>query len=261
MIHSLPLFHRVAGQPVIVLGQGAAAEAKRRLVERAGGQVIDEINEGVDKGARLAFIAHDNPAACEGDAIRLRCAGLLVNVVDQPDLCDFTVPSLLDRSPVLVAVGTGGASAGLAKALRLRLEGLLPPGLGALADGLSAARARLRSLWPDGGDRRRALDAALLPGGLIDPLDDGSSARLEGWLADPDAAALPPVVEVCLRSADPDDLTLRQARWLGSADCIAHEPGVPAAVLDRARADAGRLPIRPGEMPAGMPGFTVILRA
>ncbi len=91
--------------------------------------------------------------------------------------------------------------------------------------------------------------------------DATAAARLEGWLADPDAAALPPVGEVCLRSADPDDLTLRQARWLGSADCIAHEPGVPAAVLDRARADAGRLPIRPGEMPAGMPGFTVILRA
>ena len=261
MIHSLPLFHRVAGQPVIVLGQGMAAEAKRRLVERAGGQVIDEINEGVDKGARLAFIAHDNPAACEGDAIRLRCAGLLVNVVDQPDLCDFTVPSLLDRSPVLVAVGTGGASAGLAKALRLRLEGLLPPGLGRLADGLSAARARLRALWPDGGDRRRALDAALLPGGLLDPLDDRAAARLEGWLADPDAAALPPVVEVRLQSADPDDLTLRAARWLGSADCIAHEPGVPAAVLDRARADAARLAIGAGEMPPPRPGFTVVLRA
>ena len=261
MIHSLPLFHRLAGQPVIVLGQGLAAEAKRRLVERAGGLVIDEINEGVDKGARLAFIAHDNPAACEGDAIRLRCAGLLVNVVDQPDLCDFTVPSLLDRSPVLIAVGTGGASAGLAKALRLRLEGLLPPGLGALAEGLSAARARLRRLWPDGGDRRRALDAALLPGGLLDPLDDAAPARLEGWLADPDGAALPPVVDVCLRSADPDDLTLREARWLGSADCIAHEPGVPAAVLDRARADAARRPIAPGEHVPPQPGFTVVLRA
>ena len=261
MIDSLPLFHRIAGHPVIVLGQGAAAEAKRRLVERAGGQVIDDIGEGVDKGARLAFVAHDNPQACEGDAIRLRCAGLLVNVVDRPELCDFTTPSLLDRSPVLVAIGTGGASAGLAKALRLRLEGLLPARLGDLAQGLFAARARLRALWPDGGDRRRALDGALSAGGPLDPLDEASNGRLSGWLDNPDAATLLRQVEIRLRSADPEDLSLREARLLGSADLLAHEPGVAPAILDRARADARRLVLAPGETAPQAPGLTVILRA
>ncbi|HMP55612.1 MAG TPA: siroheme synthase [Novosphingobium sp.] len=261
MIDSLPLFHRIAGHPVIVLGQGDAAEAKRRLVERAGGQVIDDIAEGIDKGARLAFVAHDNPAACEGDAIRLRCAGLLVNVVDRPELCDFTTPSLLDRSPVLVAIGTGGASAGLAKALRLRLEALVPQGLGDLARGLFAARARLRAVWPDGGDRRRALDSALSAGGPLDPLDEATAERLSGWLDHPDSASLPRQVEIRLRSADPEDLTLREARLLGSADLLAHEPGVAPAILDRARADARRLVLPSGQPAPEAPGLTVILRA
>ena len=75
---SLPLYHRIAGQPVIVLGEGDAAEAKRRLVERAGGDVICAIQDGIDRGARLAFIAHADAASAEADAIRARCAGLLV---------------------------------------------------------------------------------------------------------------------------------------------------------------------------------------
>ena len=157
-MRSLPLFHRVTGQPVIVLGEGPAAEAKRRLIERAGGLVERDAQAGIARGARLAFVALDDPAAAEAEALRLRCAGLLVNVVDRPELCDFTTPSVLDRDPVLVAIGTDGASAGLAKHLRLRLEAMLPANLGKLAEALHAARAALRERWPDAADRRRALD-------------------------------------------------------------------------------------------------------
>ena len=249
-IGNLPLFHRIAGQPVIVLGEGEAAEAKRRLVERAGGLVTDEASE-----ARLAFVALDRPEDVAG---RLRDRGILVNVVDRPDLCDFTVPSILDRSPVLLAIGTGGASAGLAKALRLRLELLLPQSLGRLATKLGAARAELRARFADVGERRRALDAALAAGGALDPLDEASAERIEGWLEGvrTEAGA---VVEIRLRSADPDDLTLREARLLGSADVLAYESEVAAAVLDRARADARRLVVRPGET-AQAAGLVVVLR-
>ena len=259
MIENLPLFHRIAGQPVIVLGEGDAAEAKRRLVERAGGRVVTDMQEGIDTCARLAFVAHDNAAMAEADAMRLRCAGVLVNVVDQPALCDFTVPSILDRSPVLIAVGTGGASAGLAKALRLRLDALLPPSLGALARGLSEARARLRARWPDGGDRRRALDAALATGGPLDPLDAASAGRVDAWL-DGAAGGAGGVVEIRLRSGDPDDLTLREARMLGSADVLAHEAGVPDAVLNRARADAVRVVIGAGQPAPERKGLVIVLR-
>ncbi|MEW9856076.1 precorrin-2 dehydrogenase/sirohydrochlorin ferrochelatase family protein [Novosphingobium sp. M1R2S20] len=260
MIASLPLFHRIATQPIIVLGAGEAAEAKRRLVERAGGAVIDDLQEGIDKGARLAFIAHEDEASAKADALRARCAGLLVNVTDRPELCDFTVPSVLDRSPVLIAVGTGGASAGLAKQLRLRLEKLLPQSLGALASALYAARGELRLKWPSAGERRRALDAALGEGGALDPLQEASAARVPSWLVGK-AEALPAgPAEIVLGSLDPDDLTLRQMRMLGAADLIAFEEGTPEKVLARARADASRVAIPLGAPAPEVAGLVVILR-
>lgn len=252
---SLPLFHRLTGQPVVVLGHGEAAEAKRRLVLRAGGKVIEDLAEGIDIGARLAFIAHEDEAACQADAIRARGAGLLVNVVDKPALCDFTTPSIIDRAPVIVAVGTGGASAGLAKALRLRLERLLPQGLGALADALYAARGAMRSRWPTGPERRRALDAALEEGGALDPLREGGDVA--AWVAGAADGASGRFM-IRLRSSDPDDLTLREARLLGQADAVIAGPDAPAAVLARVRADAAR--ITPGEAePDG--GIVVVIEA
>lgn len=237
---ALPLFHRLNGQPVIVLGHGEAAAAKRRLVQRAGATVIEDLAEGIDKGARIAFIAHEDETALQADALRARCAGLLVNVVDRPELCDFTTPSLIDRAPVVIAVGTAGASAGLAKALRLRLDRLLPAGLGALADALYAARGALRARWPDGAARRRALDLALDQGGALDPLSEHGDNAVADWIAGAADGGQARHV-FALTSADPDDLTLRQARLLGQADALVIHPGVSPAVLSRARADAQRL--------------------
>lgn len=261
MIDSLPLFHAVRGQPVIVLGHGDAAEAKRRLVERAGATVLDDLQEGIDKGARLAFITHADDAMAEADAIRARCAGLLVNVTDKPALCDFTVPSILDRTPVLVAFGTGGASAGLAKHLRLRLETLLPQSLGRLAGALKDARTALRQRWPDAAARRRALDAALTSGGVLDPLREDSADKVQGWLAGEVLPQHSGVFEVRLTSLDPEDLTLRTARLIGEADTIACEPGIPEALLVRARADAVRCAIAVDGVVEAGDGLTVVMRA
>src|SRR5690606_10412918 len=250
-MRSLPLFHLVAGRPVIVLGEGEAAEAKRRLVERAGAVVARED----DPDPRLAFVALPGP---EPAAARLRARGVLVNVVDRPDLCDFTVPSVLDRDPVLIAVGTGGASAGLAKQLRLRLEALLPASLGHLAGALSRGRERLRARFPDPAERRRALDAALAPGGPLDPLADGAAGRVEAWLGEPAQTATAEPFEIVLSSDDPDDLTLRQARLLGTADVLLVGPDVASAIVARARADAIRRPWpHDGPLP---PGQAVVLR-
>ncbi|WP_126172361.1 precorrin-2 dehydrogenase/sirohydrochlorin ferrochelatase family protein [Altericroceibacterium xinjiangense] len=256
-MNSLPLFHRIAGKPVIVLGEGAMADPKRRLVEQAGGVPVGLA--GIEQGARLAFIAHADRAACEADALRLRSAGLLVNVVDRPDLCDFTTPSILDRNPVLIAIGTGGASAGLAKQLRLRLEVLLPQTLGKLAEALQDARARLRQRWPDAGDRRRALDAALGLGGALDPLDEASAHRVDSWLAGAAKTGESGEIVLTIASDDPEELTLRQARLLGSADTILFDPAIPPAILARARADAERLPLSSG-IPEPGTGLTLILR-
>lgn len=251
-MHSLPLLHRLNGQKVILLGEGDAGEAKARLLERAGAVLVGED----DPDARLAFVALDQP---EEAATRLKARGLLLNVTDRPELCDFTVPSILERGPVLIAVGTGGASAGLAKALRLRLEALLPASLGALAEGLQAAREAMRQRWADGGQRRRALDAALAEGGVLDPLRADSAAKIADWLTG-GATGQGGVVDFTLTSDDPDDLTLRQARWLGAADLVAYEAGVEPAIMARARADAVRQELDAAVSLARSTGLTVIIR-
>ena len=201
-LHSLPLFVRLAGRPVILLGEGEAADAKRRLLERAGAVIVGE-----DAAAALAVVAIEDEDAALAAVDRLKARGLLVNAVDRPALCDFTTPAIIDRAPVLIAIGTGGVSAGLAAALRQRLEALLPAGLGRLAEQLHHARAALRAHYPDGATRRRALGAALAAGGALDPMREDAD--------------------------------------------------VPAAILDRARADAVRAAW--GEAMAAHDGLTVEL--
>jgi len=237
----LPILVRLNGRPVILLGEGEAADPKRRLLERAGALVVGED----DPDARLAVVALEDEDEVLAAVARLRARGLLVNAVDRPDACDFTMPAVVDRSPLLVSIATGGASAGLAAALRQRLEALLPAGLGRRASELFAGRDELRRRFPDGGDRRRALAAAMAPGGPLDPLGEGEVAE---WLADARGAVAQPV-RLTLRSPDPDELTLREARLLASADRLYHRGDVPAAILDRARADAERVACRewPGD--------------
>jgi uroporphyrin-III C-methyltransferase/precorrin-2 dehydrogenase/sirohydrochlorin ferrochelatase len=230
--HSLPIFVRLTGRPVILLGDGEAAAAKRRLLDRAEATVVGE-----NDAATLAIVALDEPDAA---VARLKARGVLVNAVDRPDLCDFTLPAIVDRDPVLIAIGTGGASAGLAKALRQRLEALLPATLGPLAAQLSAARGAIRARWPSADQRRRAIDAALVAGGTLDPFAAPAEGAFDAWLAG-DRAGATGFHQILLRSADPDELSLRAARLLGQADRIYHRPDVPAAILDRARADAARI--------------------
>lgn len=232
-MHSLPVFLRLQGRAVILTGEGEAADAKRRLLERAGARIVGE-----DHGeARIAIVSDGDAATTH----RLRLRGLLVNATDNPDLCDFTLPAIVDRDPVLIAIGTGGASAGLAKALRQRLEALFPARLGALATALSDARSAIRVRWPDAGARRRGIDAGLAPGGTIDPMRGDAAARVQDWLKEDGEAAASRLETVQLLSNDPDDLTLRAARLLGEADRVYHPPSVGGAILDRARADAARI--------------------
>jgi len=239
-LHSLPVFLRLEGQPVMLIGDGEAADAKRRLLERAGAAIVGEEAE-----AALAIVAMDAP---EATVARLKARGVLVNAVDRSDLCDFTLPAIVDRSLVIVAVGTGGVSAGLAGALRQRLEAMLPADLGAVA----AAAQNLRDRYSDSRERRLAI------GEMLDA-HLGSYPREGG---DPESQAIPSATlgarlrgsteTVVLRSDDPDDLTLRQARALAHADRVLHAADVPPAILDRARADAPRIvcpapPLDPGD--------------
>lgn len=255
-MEALPIFVRLAGQPVLLVGDGEAADAKARLIEAAGGHIVRDVAPGV----RLAFIALEDEADAIEAADKFKAAGLLVNVVDRPALCDFTVPAIVDRSPVLVAIGTGGASATLAKALRERFEAMLPAALGELARAIRGARAAVTARHPAVADRRRFWDAALAPGGRLDPFaatgdaDVAVAAAIAGRA--PDGGATLVVVE--LASADADELTLRQLRHLNQADTLFHGPDVAPAILDRARRDATRIC---GAPPAHLPpGRSIWLR-
>lgn len=241
-MNTLPLFLKLAGRPVAVIGDGPAAEAKRRLVARAGARIVDDEAAAVP----LAIVAVEDAADAARIADAFRARGTLVNVVDHPALCDFYVPAIVDRAPVTVAIGTGGASASLAKTIRRRIEALLPAYLGGLARGLHAARPAIRARWPDEGDRRRALDAGMVEGAPLDPLapdlaEDGA-ARVIAWLSDfsGDVAAAR-LVPLRIASPDPEELTLRAHRLLGMADRIYHRANISSAILDRARADAQRI--------------------
>jgi uroporphyrin-III C-methyltransferase/precorrin-2 dehydrogenase/sirohydrochlorin ferrochelatase len=246
LMHSLPLFVRMAGRPVILLGEGEAADAKRRLLERAGANVVGE-----DHPAALAIVAIEDETEARAAVARLQVRGVLVNAVDRPDLCDFTLPAIVDRDPLLIAVATGGASAGLAKAVRQRIEALLPAGIGRLAEALGQAKGALRTRHPAAADRRTAIDAALVDGGSLDPLAQHDADAVARWLASAEALTETRLVTIRLVSPDPDDLTLRTARMLGRADRVYHRANVPPAILDRARADAARIvcdtaPAHPG---------------
>ena len=250
----LPIFVNLKGRKVILVGEGDAADAKRRLIERAGGICVN----ASDADARIAFVAVDEETAALASASQLKARGLIVNVVDRPEHCDFTTPAIVDRAPVLIAVGTGGASAGMAKAIRQRIETMLPDGLGQLANAIAEARDAIRARWASGADRRRALDAAFASGGSLDPFVDHSPEAVGEWIKNADDPARNRLIEIPLLSNDPDDLTLLTARLLGEADTVFHEAAVSDVILTRARADAVR---QAGEPPSPPPvGLTLYLR-
>lgn len=248
-MEQLPIFVNLRGRRVLVTGTGEPAAAKARLVEAAGGVVVTEFCPSI----RLAFVASDD---AEIEAAALKAAGLLVNVVDRPELCDFTTPSIIDRAPVTLAIGTAGASATLAKALRERLEALLPASLGALATAIRGERALVNAALPDPSARRRFWDALLAPGGTLDPLREAMTPA--AVIAATLAAPVPPQDSLTIITVtDPDDLTLRQLRALSQADTIFHTAASSPSILDRARRDAPRTLCTkpPLDLPAGRSVF------
>ena len=251
---TLPIFLTIAGRPVIVIGDGEAAAAKARLVVAAGGVVVTG-----DAAAMLAFVALDDEAQAIAAAARLRAGGLLVNVVDRPALSDFLMGAIIDRSPVVVAVSTGGATASLSRALRGRLEALLPASLGALASAIGASRRAAAAAHPTIADRRRLWERALAQGAPLDPLAplDDPQRAVTAAIAGTSAAA-PELRIIPVTSADPGELTLNQLSALGRCDALIIEGAVPAAVIDRARRDAMRLDAVPAPLPEGL---TVVLQA
>ncbi|MCS6986969.1 MAG: bifunctional precorrin-2 dehydrogenase/sirohydrochlorin ferrochelatase [Sphingomonadaceae bacterium] len=235
-MEQLPLFHGVRGRPVVVWGDGPEAEARRRLVREAGGLPTDDAGSG----ARLAFVA--GVADPEDAARRLRALGLLVNVADRPELCDFTVPAIVDRAPVTLAIGTAGHSASLARALKERFDLMLPPTLGQLARAIRAARDPVARALPEPAVRRAFWARLMATGGPLDPL--APPADPEGAIAKALTGTLPPapadLIEIRVPTGGVEELRLAEVRALASADWLLICGPVPPALLALARRDARR---------------------
>jgi len=254
---SLPIFLTLRDRTVVILGEGEAADAKARLARAAGATIVGEDQAA---GAALAFVALEDDEAAASAAARLRTLGLLVNVVDKPALSDFLMGAIIDRSPVLVAVSTGGASASLARALRARLEALLSDRLGRLARAIYAARSLAATAHPTPGDRRRLWDTLLAPGAPLDPLNppQDPEATVPEAVSGLHIPAVTRQIHARITSPDPGDLTANTLAALGQCDTLITLGPIPPALTDRARRDAARLTALPEVWPEGI---TVVLRA
>jgi uroporphyrin-III C-methyltransferase/precorrin-2 dehydrogenase/sirohydrochlorin ferrochelatase len=268
--NSFPLSYDMADKPVLVIGEGAQALQKLRLLARttarlflfaeqpdddlaqfAAEQGVSIISRAPDdaeiSSASLIFIATGAIQSDRALAARARNVGTPVNVVDRPALSDFATPAIVDRAPIAIAISTDGHAPVLALKLRGAIEAMLSPQFGRL--GALAAEVRGRALaigrLPDAAARR----------GFWSRLFDGpaAAAALEGdhdravalALAELDAApAAPSRGRLFLIGAGPGDedlITLRAHRLLLSADVVAHDVDVSAAIVGLSRRDSDRL--------------------
>jgi uroporphyrin-III C-methyltransferase/precorrin-2 dehydrogenase/sirohydrochlorin ferrochelatase len=248
-----PVFLDLAAGPVVLVGSGAAALAKLRLLRAANASVRwFRDPDTVDLSDAMAVIAADGSAADEVIAARARALRIPVNVVDRPELSTFIVPAIVDRGDVVVAIGTGGLAPVLARRLRARIEALLPSRIGDLAALMGRYRARLAHAVPTYAARRRfwervvdgPIGAALLAGRPLTA--EAALARAIGTPQTENPRT--PITLIGAGLGDPDLLTLRALNALQDADVIFHE-GVNAAVLDCARRDAERVVLTPAAEP------------
>ncbi len=288
----LPIFLALRGKKAAVIGGGLAAARRAELLLRAGAEVrifapalgpefaplaekytfgrIARWPNGAGDldGMSVCIVAADDPAqdrAAQGFA---RAAGALVNVANAPDLCDFILPSVVDRSPVVVAISTGGASPILGRMLKARLEATIPAAYGQLADFIRTARSRLNAVLSDTSARRRFWERTLEgPIGEMALAGDGSRAQ-QALAAEIDAIAAghepAPRGEVYLVGAgpgDPDLLTFRALRLMQKADVVLYDRLVDPAIVDLARREAERIYVgkRPKDHPVPQEEITDLL--
>ncbi|MGH8318709.1 MAG: siroheme synthase CysG [Steroidobacteraceae bacterium] len=270
----LPVFLQLRSAPAVIVGGGRIAVRKADLLLRCGARVTviaPELHEDLRKrvaGGELTHLAESFIAThLDGATVAIaatggkdlnatvsaaaRERGVPVNVVDDASLSTFILPAIIDRSPIIVAVGSAGQAPVLARWVREQVEAVLPASLGALARFMGERRKRVqralgaaahRAFWErivrgksgthvlmgDEPGAQRAFEAELLVSQLTTAATTGDSALGEVYL-------------IGAGPGDPDLLTLRALQLLQQADVVLYDRLVPAAVLDRARREARRL--------------------
>ncbi|MFI9652628.1 siroheme synthase CysG [Guyparkeria halopsychrophila] len=264
----LPIFMNLRDKDCLVVGGGAVAARKADLMRAAGARVtvvapavsgetrrmVDdgrlawheaEFADAMVAGNRLVIAATDETQVNRAVFAACECRGIPVNVADQPELCSFILPGIVDRSPVTIAVSTGGRSPVLARLMRARLETLIPASFGRLANLLGryrqAAKDRIHGL-----ETRKRFWEDVIDGPIGNLVLSGKEREAEGQLAQllTDKAAPTDSGEVYLIGAgpgDPDLLTFRALRLLQKADVVVYDRLVAPAIVDLARREAERI--------------------
>ena len=264
----LPAFLDIRGRDCLVVGGGEVAARKVAMLRRAGGQVCvvakalgrtlrAEAETGLIRvrlaafepkdldGCMISIAATDDENVNRAVAEAARVRNIPVNVVDRPALCTFVMPSVLDRSPLLVAVTSGGASPVLARLLRARLETLIPAAYGRLASLAGRFRERVRSHFQNPADRRVFWERTL-QGPVAEYVLTGRDAEADQVIerslaASADGLAQGEVYLVGAGPGDPDLLTFRALRLMQQADVVVHDRLVTEPILELCRRDAERI--------------------
>jgi uroporphyrin-III C-methyltransferase/precorrin-2 dehydrogenase/sirohydrochlorin ferrochelatase len=264
----LPIFLDVKDRLCLVVGGGETAMRKIASLRHAGacvqvispqvGARLEELAAAGDiafaqrpfeeadlSGAALAIAATDDATVNRRISRIAKKRGIPVNVVDQPEECSFIMPSVVDRSPVVVAVSTSAASPVLARLLRSRLESLIPAGYGRLGELCGRYRDAAKARFADRRDRRRFWER-VLQGAVAERVFSGHLEEADRAMERELATAEPSggMGEVYLVGAgpgDPDLLTFRALRLMQQADVVVYDRLVATPILDMVRRDARRV--------------------
>jgi uroporphyrin-III C-methyltransferase/precorrin-2 dehydrogenase/sirohydrochlorin ferrochelatase len=267
-MNQFPIFIQVRDRRCVVVGGGEIAARKISLLLRAEAQVgvvapelcanlaaleaegkiaweKAEFDPRHLDQAWLVIAATDDKAVNEAVSQAAQARNIPVNVVDQPALCTFTMPSIIDRSPIVVAISSGGAAPVLARLLRARLETLIPASYGRLAALAGKFRKQVQQQLPE-GSARRIFWENVFEGPVAEQMLAGREDAAFGALQQSlDQAASHPVSgEVYLVGAgpgDPDLLTFRALRLMQKADVVLYDNLVSEGVMDLVRRDAERI--------------------
>ena len=249
----LPIFLDVRGKRALVLGRGDIGERKAEALRRAGATVVfaDRYAPALLDDIVLAIGAEATDAEFEALSHDAQARALPVNVVDKPWLCSYITPAVVDRDPLIVAVGSAGEAPVLARLIRARIEAMLPPSLSRLAAMLGSLSGALREKFPTPGPRRRVIERILAGRAADLVLAGDETAGLAEMHREIDAGTASPPGLIYLVHAGPgpaDLISMRTHRLLGEADVIVYDATVTPEVIDLARRDADRVAAEPDEV-------------
>ncbi len=263
----LPIFCRLDNKPVLLVGGGEVAERKARLLLDAGAQLTvvapeldPELAELAANGSIEWLAGEFAPAQLTGKWLVVAAtdrrevnalvyqsanqARIFANVVDDPKRSSFIMPSIIDRSPLMVAISSGGKAPVLARLLREKLEALLPQHLGAVAAFAGSLRERVKARFASMGERRRFWERLLGADRLGQALARGDSAsahQLADSLFADESQSAGEVMLVGAGPGDPGLLTLHALRQMQQADVVVYDRLVSDEVMALVRRDAKRI--------------------